>query len=129
MRRLFVWVAGCAAVLIAVPILAIAIALLAANTDPGRRLIEHSVAQLSGGTVRIEGLSGRFPDNLHIARIDLADPAGPYGAKGVAEPATIPTTPAILNAIYDAVGVRVMETPATPERIYHLLREKEVTQG
>ena len=45
--------------------------------------------------------------------------------KGVSEPATIPTTPAILNAIYDAVGVRVNETPATPERIYHLLREQE----
>ena len=79
MRRLFVWVAGCAAVLIAVPILAIAIGLLAANTDPGRRLIERSVAQLTGGTVRIEGLSGRFPDNLRIARIDIADPSGPYG--------------------------------------------------
>ena len=46
-------------------------------------------------------------------------------AKGVSEPATIPTTPAILNAIYDAVGVRVKDTPATPERVYHLLREQE----
>jgi len=57
--------------------------------------------------------------------VEVADPAGPYGAKGVSEPATIPTTPAILNAIYDAVGVRVTQTPATPERIYGLLREAE----
>ena len=55
--------------------------------------------------------------------VEVPDPNGPYGAKGVSEPATIPTTPAILNAIYDAVGVRVMNTPATPERIFDLLRE------
>jgi CO/xanthine dehydrogenase Mo-binding subunit len=57
--------------------------------------------------------------------VEVPDPNGPYGAKGVSEPATIPTTPAILNAIYDAVGVRVRETPATPERIFHLLRQHE----
>jgi nicotinate dehydrogenase medium molybdopterin subunit len=56
--------------------------------------------------------------------VEVPDPAGPYGAKGVSEPATIPTTPAILNAIYDAVGVRVKETPATPERIFELLRTR-----
>ena len=39
--------------------------------------------------------------------VEVPDPNGPYGAKGVSEPATIPTTPAILNAIYDAVGMRV----------------------
>jgi CO/xanthine dehydrogenase Mo-binding subunit len=60
--------------------------------------------------------------------VEVPDPMGPYGAKGVSEPATIPTTPAILNAIYDAVGVRVMETPATPERIFHLLRAQEQQQ-
>ena len=57
--------------------------------------------------------------------VEVPDPNGPYGAKGVSEPATIPTTPAILNAIYDAVGVRVRNTPATPERIFDLLREQE----
>lgn len=56
--------------------------------------------------------------------VEVPDPAGPYGAKGVSEPATIPTTPAILNAIVDAVGVRVTETPATPERVYQLLQKK-----
>ncbi len=61
--------------------------------------------------------------------VEVPDPAGPYGAKGVSEPATIPTTPAILNAIYDAVGVRVLETPATPERVFNLLREKERQGG
>ncbi len=60
--------------------------------------------------------------------VEVPDPNGPYGAKGVSEPATIPTTPAILNAIYDAVGVRVTETPATPERVFHLLRDMERQQ-
>ena len=60
--------------------------------------------------------------------VEVPDPNGPYGAKGVSEPATIPTTPAILNAIYDAVGIRVTETPATPERVFHLLRDLERQQ-
>ena len=55
--------------------------------------------------------------------VEVPDPNGPYGAKGVAEPATIPTTPAILNAIYDAVGVRITQTPATPERVYEAIQE------
>ncbi len=55
--------------------------------------------------------------------VEVPDPKGPFGAKGVAEPATIPTTPAILNAIYDAIGVRITETPATPERIYFAIQE------
>ncbi len=55
--------------------------------------------------------------------VEVYDPKGPFGAKGIAEPATIPTTPAILNAIYDAVGVWITETPATPERIYYAIQE------
>ncbi len=55
--------------------------------------------------------------------VEVYDPKGPFGAKGVAEPATIPTTPAILNAIYDAVGVRISETPATPERVFYAIQE------
>lgn len=42
---------------------------------------------------------------------------GPYGAKGVGELASIPTTPAIINAIYNAVGVRVYELPAEPAKL------------
>jgi len=46
-------------------------------------------------------------------------------AKGIGEPATIPVAPAILNAIYDAIGVRITELPATPERIIKAIQEKE----
>jgi xanthine dehydrogenase molybdenum-binding subunit len=50
---------------------------------------------------------------------------GPYGAKGVGEPPIIPGAAAIVNAIYDAVGVRVTQIPITPERLVKALREKE----
>lgn len=56
--------------------------------------------------------------------VEEKEPSGPFGAKGVAEPATIPTAPAILNAIYDAVGIRITELPATPEMVRRLLRQK-----
>lgn len=50
---------------------------------------------------------------------------GPYGAKGVGEPALIPTAPAILNAIANALDVRITETPANLENVLRLLRKKE----
>jgi aldehyde oxidoreductase len=49
--------------------------------------------------------------------IEDASPVGPFGAKGIGEQALIPTAPAILNAIADATGVRLMRVPATPDRI------------
>ncbi len=50
---------------------------------------------------------------------------GPYGAKGVGEITSIPTCPAIINAIYDAIGVRMRRLPATPERIVVGLEKTE----
>lgn len=60
--------------------------------------------------------------------IEDEEPAGPFGAKGIAEVAAIPTAPAILNAIYDAVGVRITALPATPKRVRQaiLARDKSV---
>jgi xanthine dehydrogenase molybdenum-binding subunit len=51
--------------------------------------------------------------------------AGPYGAKGVGEICSIPTTPAITNAIYNAVGVRIDRTPVDQEMIARELWERE----
>ena len=48
---------------------------------------------------------------------------GPYGAKGVGEITSIPTAPAITNAIFDAVGVRVFSLPVTPAKILSALKE------
>jgi aldehyde oxidoreductase len=49
--------------------------------------------------------------------IEDPSPAGPFGAKGIGEQALIPTAPAILNALYDAVGVRIRKLPATPDKV------------
>ena len=49
---------------------------------------------------------------------------GPFGAKGVGEPAITAVAPAIANAVADAIGVRVFEMPITPERVVKALKEK-----
>ncbi|HBE45626.1 MAG TPA: 4-hydroxybenzoyl-CoA reductase [Deltaproteobacteria bacterium] len=63
--------------------------------------------------------------NVNTIIIESNEPNGPFGAKEVGEGAIMPTIPAILNAIYDATGVRIKELPVTAERIYHALKEKE----
>ncbi len=56
--------------------------------------------------------------------VEDGEPSGPYGAKGVGEPAMLPTAPAILNAIYDAIGVRFTSLPVTPEKLLTALKDK-----
>jgi CO/xanthine dehydrogenase Mo-binding subunit len=51
-------------------------------------------------------------------------PDGPEGVKGFAEAPSLATAPAILNAIYNAVGVRVKDLPADPERVLEALKNK-----
>jgi CO/xanthine dehydrogenase Mo-binding subunit len=92
--------------------------------------IEGGVAQGLGMALMEEFFPGKG-ENLHdylipsagdvppIESILIEDPSsiGPFGAKGIGEQAVIPTAPAILNAIYDAAGVRVHKIPATPDRL------------
>jgi len=63
------------------------------------------------------------PVEAVIVETDEKD--GPFGAKGIGEPGLVPTAPAIANAIYDAVGVRIKDLPITPEKILKALKEKE----
>jgi 4-hydroxybenzoyl-CoA reductase subunit alpha len=56
--------------------------------------------------------------------VESGEPNGPYGAKEVGEGAIMPTIPALLNAVYDATGVRYDELPLTPERILMGIRAK-----
>ena len=57
--------------------------------------------------------------------IETDDKDGPFGAKGIGEPGLVPTAPAIANAIYDAVGIRIKDLPITPEKVLKALKEKE----
>ena len=92
--------------------------------------IEGGAAQGLGQALMEEFFPGKG-ENLHdylipsagdmppVESILIEDPSpiGPFGAKGIGEQAVIPTAPAILNAIYDATGVRIRRVPATPDRV------------
>jgi CO/xanthine dehydrogenase Mo-binding subunit len=56
--------------------------------------------------------------------LENPDPGGPFGARGVGEPPLIGCGPAILSAIYDAIGKPVRILPATPERVWRTITEK-----
>ena len=98
--------------------------------------IEGSIAQGIGMALMEEYISGRT-DNLHdyliptfgdvppieSILIEVPDPEGPFGAKGLGEHVLIPTAPAILNAIRHASGARITRLPALPHRILAAMKE------
>ena len=111
---------------------------LTAAHDVGRAINPTLVeGQIEGGAAQGLGMALMeefFPgkgENLHdyliptigdmppVESILIEDPSsvGPFGAKGVGEQALIPTAPAILNALYDAAGIRVRKLPATPDKV------------
>lgn len=57
--------------------------------------------------------------------IESEEPNGPYGAKEVGEGGIMPVIPAVLNAVYDAIGERIFELPMTSERIYMAIHNKD----
>jgi 4-hydroxybenzoyl-CoA reductase subunit alpha len=56
--------------------------------------------------------------------VEHPDPRGPFGAKEVGQGPLLPVMPAVANAVYDAVGVRIDEVPITPEKIMKALEAK-----
>jgi CO/xanthine dehydrogenase Mo-binding subunit len=58
-----------------------------------------------------------MPTEIYPVILELADPAGPYGARGMSEMPLVPFAPAVAAAIYDATGARLSDLPMTPERI------------
>jgi len=117
--------------------------------DVGRAVNPRGVeGQIEGGVVQALGqglmedyklVQGRtttpslakyiLPTSLDVPQITSVivedpDPIGPLGVKGIGEPAMVPTIPAIMNAIYDAIGVRITSLPASPERILEALASK-----
>ena len=99
--------------------------------------IEGGIAQGIGMALMEEYVPGRT-ENLHdyliptigdvppidIILVEVPDPEGPFGAKGLGEHVLIPTAPAILNAIRDATGVLVTRLPATPSRVLAAMRAR-----
>ncbi|MBW2058049.1 MAG: xanthine dehydrogenase family protein molybdopterin-binding subunit [Deltaproteobacteria bacterium] len=66
---------------------------------------------------------GDIPE-IKTILIETNDPHGPFGAKGIGEPGLVPTAAAIVNAIYDACGVRVRRLPVDRDDLLKRLREK-----
>jgi CO/xanthine dehydrogenase Mo-binding subunit len=123
---------------------------LVAAHDVGRAInptliegqIEGGAAQGLGMALMEEFFPGKG-ENLHdyliptigdmpeVESILIEDPSpvGPLGAKGVGEQALIPTAPAILNAIYDAIGVRIRRVPATPDRVRAAILQRNAARS
>lgn len=64
---------------------------------------------------------------LHSGIVESNEPHGPYGAKGASETAILPGAAAIANAVFDAVGVRIVDLPITPEKVLTALRAQAAT--
>lgn len=60
-----------------------------------------------------------------IKFVENPEETGPFGARGVAEPAMVPSAPAIANAIYDAVGIRLNTMPLTAEKVFNAIKAKD----
>lgn len=96
----------------------------------GNTLFEEMIIGNMGEVVNKSFLDYRMPGSLDIPEIEsliVETPhrEGPWGAKGIGEMTVVPMAPAIANAIYDAIGVRIKELPITPDKILKALKNKQ----
>jgi 4-hydroxybenzoyl-CoA reductase subunit alpha len=94
----------------------------------GQALYEHVIME-KGQVMNPSFLDYGFPTFLEMPEIEAIevetdDPIGPYGAKEAGEGTQLSPAPAIVNAIYDAIGVDFLELPITPEKILDALAER-----
>jgi CO/xanthine dehydrogenase Mo-binding subunit len=66
---------------------------------------------------------------IHTFLVETIDPEGPFGAKEVGQGPLLPVIPAVANAVHDAVGVRVDETPITPDKVLRALEARPPRYG
>jgi 4-hydroxybenzoyl-CoA reductase subunit alpha len=95
----------------------------------GQALTEEMVWKdgllMNPGLLEYRSPSAAESPDIEPIIVESIDPEGPYGAKECSEGSLAATIPAIANAIYDAVGVRLRESPFTPERVLSALRAKK----
>ncbi len=94
----------------------------------GQALTEEMVWKdgmlMNAGLLEYRSPSSVESPEVEAIIVESIDPEGPFGAKECSEGSLAATIPAIANAIYDAVGVRLHESPFTPERVLAALRAK-----
>jgi CO/xanthine dehydrogenase Mo-binding subunit len=89
--------------------------------------MEFSAGQCTNASLaeyKIPGILD-IPAGMESEAVDAHQQSGPFGAKGVGESGTFGVSPAIANAVEDAVGVRITTLPITAEAVYRALREKQ----
>ena len=96
----------------------------------GPALMEYIIYDEQGRVLNPNLTDYRLPTALDVPPIktfliESNEPNGPYGAKACGQLGNIPTSAAIANAIYNAVGVRIKELPITPDKILKALEEKK----
>jgi len=100
----------------------------------GHTLMEEVKYSLEGGPLTAGFLDYKIPSSLDLPAIEpliveVPDEEGPFGARGIGEPPILAMAPAIANAIYDAVGVRITSLPITAEKVRQALREKRAAEA
>ena len=80
---------------------------------------------MNPGMLEYRSPSSTESPEIECIIVESIDPEGPYGAKEASEGSLAAAIPAIANAIYDAVGIRLRESPFTPERVLSALRAKK----
>ncbi len=96
----------------------------------GMALYEDVVYNERGGTLSNSLMQYKIPTRQDICNIQVEfepsyEPTGPFGAKSIGEIVINTPPPAIANAVYNAVGVRIRELPITPEKIYNGMKKNE----
>ncbi len=91
----------------------------------GSALYEEYIPEMTTGFVDyILPMIREMPEKETIL-IEVPGIQGPFGAKGLGETAVLASTPAVINAVSRAIGVRIRRIPATPERVLRAVREKQ----
>ena len=88
------------------------------------RLDAGQVTNASLADYKIPGIQD-LPQTIENEIVVAHQKNGPFGAKGVGESATFGVSPAIANALFDAVGIRLTDLPMTPEAVFMAMRAKE----
>jgi CO/xanthine dehydrogenase Mo-binding subunit len=92
--------------------------------------LSEEVSLLNGQIMNPSFLGYKLPASVDMPEVvsifvEHPHPDGPFGAKGMGETTNVAVPPAIANAVYDAVGIRIRDLPLTPDKVLAALRQKE----